>query len=93
MSTVSSNNSSILIGVSNNTIQLVLEIILTILFFLVPLIFWFYFSRRMMIGNTTRSRRPKIYIPNIRWDEVYDLKEVKMRLEEIAKMVQLVKQQ
>ncbi|AGJ63751.1 AAA family ATPase [Saccharolobus islandicus] len=88
MSTVSSNNSSILIGLSNNTIQLILEIILTILFFLVPLIFWFYFSRRMMIGNTTISRRPKIYIPNIRWDEVYDLKEVKMRLEEIAKMVQ-----
>ncbi|WP_338598294.1 ATP-binding protein [Sulfolobus tengchongensis] len=87
----SSNSSTILIGLSSSTLQLILEIILTILFFLVPIIFWIYFSRRMMMGNRgslSRSNKPRIYVPNIRWDEVYDLKEVKMRLEEIVKMVQ-----
>ncbi|BDB98728.1 AAA family ATPase [Saccharolobus caldissimus] len=79
----------ITVGLSNTLIQLIAEIILTLLFFLVPIIFWIYFSRRMMIGNRNiRKERAKIYIPNVKWDDVYDLKDVKNRLEEIVKIVQ-----
>ncbi|MEM3328489.1 MAG: ATP-binding protein [Saccharolobus sp.] len=79
----------ILVGLSSNTLQIIAEIVLTILFFIIPLIFWVYFSRRMMVGNRESHRsKNRAYIPSVRWEEVYDLKDIKRRLEEVVKLVQ-----
>ncbi|AOL16714.1 AAA family ATPase [Sulfolobus sp. A20] len=81
---------SISIGIINsNLLSLLGQIILLILFFALPIIFWAYFSRRIFVGNRSfHKERTRVYIPNVRWDEVYDLRNVKMRLEEIVKIVQ-----
>lgn len=56
-----------------------------VLFFIVPLIFYL-----MMIRANVYSRkkvRKTAYIPAVRWDDVFDRREVKERLEKIAEEV------
>jgi ATPases of the AAA+ class len=88
--TSQSNNSSgfIVIGLSDNTLILLLQIIVTLLFFLFPLIYFIVFSRRMGMTLKPKNRKPNATpYPSVSWDEIYDEKGVKERLEEIAKNV------
>jgi len=61
-----------------------------ILFFILPLIVFLYYMR--MMGVRTRNQQKELakrmqMIPPITWDQIYDMREVKQRLEEISNYV------
>jgi SpoVK/Ycf46/Vps4 family AAA+-type ATPase len=61
-----------------------------ILFFVLPLIVFLYYMR--MMGVRTRNQQKELakrmqMIPPITWDQIYDMREVKQRLEEISNYV------
>ena len=61
-----------------------------ILFFILPLIVFLYYMR--MMGVRTRNQQKELakrmqMIPSITWDQIYDMKDIKQRLEEISSYV------
>lgn len=71
-------NANTIIGI----LQIVLMLISILLFFLFP----FIITRRINIGNKNKVKKIS-YIPNVKWEEIYDEEEIKRRLEEISKIV------
>lgn len=71
-------NANTIIGI----LQIVLMLISILLFFLFP----FIITRRISIGNKNKVKKIS-YIPNVKWEEIYDEEEIKRRLEEISKIV------
>jgi ATPases of the AAA+ class len=68
----------------SDALQLAIEI-LQILFFIVPFLFFLMMIRANRIAN--KHKKVISYIPSTRLEDLYDLKDVKKRLEEIAEEV------
>ncbi|BFH72359.1 AAA family ATPase [Sulfurisphaera javensis] len=66
-----------------------IELGIVILTFVIPLIYLIYFMRMMRIGHSQQKQLEKrmIRVPSITWDQIFDMKELKQRLEEIAQYV------
>ncbi|MCY0859987.1 MAG: ATP-binding protein [Sulfolobaceae archaeon] len=71
-------NPNTLIGI----IQIALILISILLFFLFPYIM----MRRVSLGNKNKVKN-RSFVPNVKWEEIYDQEKVKTRLEEIAENV------
>nr|WP_225905827.1 AAA family ATPase [Stygiolobus caldivivus] len=59
------------------------------MFFVIPLLIFLYYMRVMRVGSsqTKQLQKRMTMIPAIRWEQIYDMEEVKQRLEEVAKYV------
>jgi ATPases of the AAA+ class len=66
-----------------------LELGIQILFFVIPLIIFLYYLRMMRVGtsNTKQLTKRMTLIPAVKWEQIYDMKDVKQRLEEASKYV------
>ena len=66
-----------------------LELGIQILFFVIPLIIFLYYLRMMRMGtsNTKQLTKRMTLIPSVKWEQIYDMKDVKQRLEEASKYV------
>ncbi|BAB66793.1 AAA family ATPase [Sulfurisphaera tokodaii] len=66
-----------------------IELGIIILTFVIPLIYFIYFMRMMRVGHSQQRQleRKMNRIPSITWDQIYDMEEIKARLDEIASYV------
>jgi len=67
-----------------------IEIGIFILTFILPLVYFIYFTRRVRIGSHSQQKkleRKMLRVPTITWDQIYDMESIKARLDEIAEYV------
>ncbi|BFI76802.1 AAA family ATPase [Sulfurisphaera ohwakuensis] len=66
-----------------------IELGIIILTFVIPLIYFIYFMRMMRVGHSQQRQleRKMNRIPSITWDQIYDMEEIKTRLDEIVSYV------
>ncbi|QIW24548.1 AAA family ATPase [Sulfolobus sp. S-194] len=66
-----------------------IELGIIILTFVIPLVYFIYFMRIMRVGHSQQRQLQKKMsrIPSITWDQIYDMEEIKAKLDEIASYV------